>query len=340
MEIGFFFCLNLVFVALLSADKGVLVYFLKNSAYNIDMEEIKQGQLNAQDSAKKQKKTWLGVFYIVISAFCFSLMSVCVRKAGDLPTFQKAFFRNSVAAVAGFILVAKSGSFKMQKGSFVPLILRSIVGLVGIIGNFYAIDRMNISDASILNKLAPFFSVIFSIWILREKASVWDLVFVGIAFSGALFVVKPSFDVSEFFPALIGVLGGLGAGMAYTFVRRLSNHGERGPYIVFFFSVFSCIAILPFVIVQWQPMETWQVVWLLLAGCAASGAQFSVTAAYAHAPAKEISVYDYSQVLFTAVWGVAFFGEFPDYLSVIGYVIIIGAALSKYLVGRRKVLKK
>ena len=224
----------------------------------------------------------------------------------------------------------------MQKGSFVPLLLRSIVGTVGIIGNFYAIDRMNISDASILNKLAPFFSVIFSIWILKEKASVFDLLFVGVAFCGALFVVKPSFDVSEFFPALIGVIGGLGAGMAYTFVRYLSNHGERGPFIVFFFSVFSCLAILPIVIIQFQPMTWEQVMWLLLAGCAASGAQFSVTAAYAHAPAKEISVYDYSQVLFSAAWGLLFFAEFPDYLSVIGYVIIIGAALAKYFVGRRK----
>lgn len=295
---------------------------------------------NIEKSAEKEKKPWLGIMYIVISAFCFSLMSVFVRKAGDLPTFQKALFRNAVAAVAGFVMVAKSGSFKMQKGSFLPLILRSIVGTVGIVGNFYAIDRMNISDASILNKLAPFFSVIFSIWILKEKASVWDLLFVGVAFCGALFVVKPSFDVTEFLPALVGVLGGLGAGMAYTFVRHLSNHGERGPFIVFFFSVFSCLAILPIVIVQWQPMAVWQVGWLLLAGCAASGAQFSVTAAYAHAPAKEISVYDYSQVLFTAVWGVVFFAELPDYLSVIGYVIIISAALAKYFVGRKKGIKK
>ena len=168
--------------------------------------EVKKGEASGEN---KQKNTWLGVVFIVVSAFCFSLMSVCVRKAGDLPTFQKAFFRNSVAAVAGFIMVAKSGSFKMKKGSLVPLILRSIVGTVGIVGNFYAIDKMNISDASILNKLAPFFSVLFSIWILKEKASVWDLLFVGIAFGGALFVIKPSFEVSEFLPALIGVAGGL-----------------------------------------------------------------------------------------------------------------------------------
>ena len=103
-----------------------------------------------------------GVFFIVLSAFFYSLMSLFVRLAGDLPTFQKAFFRNFIATIVGFILLLKSGSFKMQKGSLPALIGRTIAGSLGVIGNFYAIDRMNISDASILNKLAPFFSVIFS----------------------------------------------------------------------------------------------------------------------------------------------------------------------------------
>ena len=291
---------------------------------------------NQQPTKEKAKKPWLGVVFIVLSAFCFSLMSVFVRQAGELPTFQKAFFRNSVAAVFAFAFLLKSKDFKMKKGSLPFLLIRSIVGTVGIIGNFYAIDRMNISDASILNKLAPFFSVLFSIWILKEKASPLDLLFVGVAFVGAIFVVKPSFEISETLPALVGVLGGLGAGMAYTFVRLLGNRGERGTYIVFFFSIFSSVAVLPMVIIQWQPMEWYQLGWLLLAGCAASGAQFSVTAAYSHAPAKNISVYDYSQVIFTAVWGLILFAELPDAWSIVGYVIIIGAAVLKYIVGRTK----
>ena len=45
------------------------------------------------------------------------------------------------------------------------------------------------------------------------------------------------------------------------------------------------------------------------------------------APAKEISVYDYTQVIFAAIWGFIIFGQRPDIFSVIGYVIIIGAAV-------------
>ena len=294
-----------------------------------------EAALSGQTANGRAKGKWQGVLYIVLSAFCFSLMSVFVRFAGDLPTFQKTFFRNLVAAIVAFVMLVKSRSFKLQKGSLPALLARSVAGTVGIVCNFYAIDHMNISDASILNKLAPFFSVIFSAILLKEKAKPADWILTAAAFGGALFVVKPSFDLSAAAPALLGVLGGLGAGLAYTFVHYLGGRGERTAMIVFFFSVFSCIAVLPATIVQFQPMTFAQVGFLLLAGCAASGAQFSVTAAYKCAPAKDISVYDYSQVLFAAVWGMLFLSEYPDVWSVVGYVVIIGAALVKYFVAGR-----
>ena len=310
---------------------------LKNEA---PMYAMNTKNASSGDEKNGKKKPWMGVVYIVLSAFCFSLMSVFVRFAGDLPAFQKSFFRNLVAATVGFLMLVKSRSFKMKKGSLPALLVRSIAGTVGIVCNFYAIDNMNISDASILNKLAPFFSIIFSALFLKEKVKWTDWLFVGIAFGGALFVVKPSFDFSFAAPALLGVLGGLGAGLAYTCVHYLGGKGERTAFIVFFFSTFSCLAVLPMVVIQYQPMTWGQVGWLLLAGCAASGAQFSVTAAYSCAPAKDISVYDYSQVIFAALWGVLFLGEFPDWLSVVGYVIIIGAAVVKYLLSRRGKNKK
>ena len=87
---------------------------------------------------------------------------------------------------------------------------------------------------------------------------------------------------------------------------------------------------------NYQPMTWEQLLFLVLAGCMAVCAQFSVTAAYTFAPAKSISVYDYTQVIFTAIWGAIFLSEFPDWVSIVGYVIIIGAAIAKYVVGRKE----
>ena len=135
----------------------------------------------------------------------------------------------------------------------------------------------------------------------------------------------------EFLPALIGLMGGVGAGAAYTAVRRLGQRGEKGPFIVFFFSTFSCVVTLPYLLLNYAPMTGMQIVTLLLAGLSAAGGQFAITAAYTHAPAKEISVYDYSQVIFAAIMGFFLFGQVPDYLSVIGYVLICSMAIYMFL---------
>ena len=130
--------------------------------------------------------------------------------------------------------------------------------------------------------------------------------------------------------ALIGVLGGLGAGTAYTFVRKLGKEGVPGPVIVLCFSVFSCLVSLPFLVTGFVPMTSGQLVFLLLAGISASGGQFCITKAYTKAPAKEISVFDYTQVIFAALLGLVFLGQIPDILSIIGYAVIIGSAVFKW----------
>lgn len=271
-----------------------------------------------------------GILYIIMAGLFFALMTFFVRMAGNLPTMQKAFFRNAVAAVAALFLLARSEEgFKIKKTSWRDLFLRSFFGTMGLICNFYAVDRLAIADANILNKLSPFFAIIMSYFILKEKANKTEWLCVVVAFIGALFVVKPSMDM-QFVNAMIGMLGGFGAGVAYTFVRKLGKAGERGPVIVMCFSVFSCIVTAPFLIIGAKPMSLYQIVMLLLAGAAATGGQLSITKAYTKAPAKEISVFDYSQVVFAAALGLVFLGQIPDLMSIIGYVIIIGSAVFKW----------
>lgn len=278
----------------------------------------------------EQKKK--GIICIIISAFCFSLMSLFIRLSGDIPVMQKCFFRNVVAMLIAFFALKRSGSpFRIGKGNLKYLLCRSIGGTLGLICNFYAIDHIPISDASMLNKLSPFFAILCSTFVLKEVANRLDWITVITAFIGMLFVVKPSFNV-EVIPAFLGALGGFGAGFAYTFVRKLGQRGENGMMIVLFFSAFSTLVTLPFFVFDFTPMSASQWLCLLMTGVSAAGGQVFITKAYAYAPAKEISVYDFSIVLFTALWGFLFLEQIPDVLSVIGYVIIIGSAVVKWYI--------
>jgi len=269
-----------------------------------------------------------GILYIVLSAFCFALMNMFVRLSGDLPSVQKSFFRNLVAFFFAFILIRREAiPMKCKAGNLKLLLLRSLFGTLGILCNFYAVDHLVLADASMLNKMSPFFVVIFSFFILKERVTVTQALLVAGAFAGSLFVIRPTFSNMDLLPSLIGLAGGLGAGAAYTFVRKLSLRGEKGPLIVCFFSAFSCLVTLPFLIFDFHPMGWTQVLMLLLAGLAAAGGQFGITAAYSHAPAREISVYDYSQIIFSALLGFCIFGQIPDILSWLGYLIICAMAV-------------
>lgn len=271
-----------------------------------------------------------GILFIIAAAFFFSLMTFFVRISGDIPTMQKCFFRNFVAAIVSAVMVYRSKEgFHVRADSWKYLIIRATAGGIGMIFNFYAIDHMNISDANMLNKLSPFFAIILSIFVLKEKVNIYEWLAVITAFIGALFVVKPSFDLACI-PAVIGLLGGLGAGIAYTFVRKLGMQGERGIIIVLFFSLYTCMLTLPFMLLDFHPMTIEQWISLLMAGVAATGGQLCITAAYTKAPAKEISVFDYSQVIFAALLGMLFLQQLPDLYSIIGYAIIIGAAVMKW----------
>ena len=282
----------------------------------------------------KSERT-LGILCILCAAFCFSLMSVFIRLAGDLPTMQKIFFRNLVAAVAAFLMLAREGNgYRIRRDCLGGHAARCITGFIGMIANFWAIDHIGIADANMLNTLSPFFAILMSMLVLREYPKRVDILSVVVAFIGAVFVVRPGAGLASL-PALVGVLGGLGAGTAYTFVRQMTQKGERGTEIVMVFSLFTCVMSVPFFLISYQPMTAMQWVYLLLAGCAAAGGQLSITAAYRHAPAKEISVFDYSQIVYAALWGFFLFDEIPDAMSIIGYVIIIGAAVFRCLYNLR-----
>lgn len=286
------------------------------------------------------KKKHMGIVYIIISAFFFALMAMFVRLAGDLPSVQKSFFRNLVSLVFAFGILKKEGVwFSGKRENIKCLFMRAAAGTVGILCNFYAVDHLVLADASMLNKMSPFFAIVFSFFILKEKINVPQMMIVAGAFLGSLLIIKPTPAIFQSPEALIGLLGGMGAGLAYTYVRALGERGEKGPFVVFVFSAFSCLVTLPFLLFQYHPMSGMQLVYLLLAGLSAAGGQFAVTAAYFRAPAREISVYDYSQIMFSAGLGFIVFGQIPDILSWIGYAVICSMAVLMFLYNNRIIWK-
>jgi drug/metabolite transporter (DMT)-like permease len=272
------------------------------------------------------------ILLMLSSAFCFALMNVFVRLSGDLPSPQKAFFRNIVAIpFAAAVIFSEKERPNITMRNIPGLILRSTLGTVGILCNFYAVDHMLLADASILNRLSPFVTVLLSWIFMRERLDRVQGISIIIAFCGALCIIRPGFGSLTSFPALIATIGGICAGAAYTTVRWLTQHGVNKAFIVFFFSVFSCAALLPHLLLNYQSMTFVQFIILMLAGLAGAGGQFSITYAYSKAPSREISVFDYTIVIFAGILGYFIFDQMPDAMSFLGYFIICGVSAQQPL---------
>ena len=278
-----------------------------------------------------------GIFYILLSAFGFSVMSLSVNLAGDLPVFEKAMFRNAFAMVFSFALFLRSGEhLNLEKENLKLLIIRSALGTVGIYANFYAIDHLMLSDASMLNKLSPFFTLLLSALILNEKTSWKQYLLIIMAFAGTLFIIKPSLEFSDDMAAsIVGVIGGFSAGAAYTAVRALGKRGVPSSEIIFVFSAFSTVIGIPLVAIDHAPMSFRQVIIMIVASLGATLGQVGITAAYKEAPSKQISIFDYFNVVFSALWGFLFLGQIPDVYSFIGYLVIFISAYMMFLYNRK-----
>ena len=251
---------------------------------------------------------------------------LCDDYGGEITCFQKSFFRNVLAFVIALVVFCRDKRRGLSDGelqttmvpsgkAWVLLVLRAVFGTVGIFANFYALSKIPIGEGMTLNKTAPFFTVLFSWILLGERVSWRQFGHLLLAFIGAALVMKPGFRGGGTFAAAMDVC-----------VHQLGRMKVNAALIVLFFSAFSCLASLPLTAVDFRPMTFAQVLILVGAGAGAALGQFGVTAAYRYAEPRSIAVYDYTNVVFTALFGFMFFSQVPDALSVVGFAVILLAA--------------
>lgn len=267
-----------------------------------------------------------GIALIVTSAFFYALMSVFVSKAGDLPFFEKVLFRNLVStAVAAWMLIKKHVPLRVSRDCVTPLILRAVFGTISVFCNYYAIDHLLLANSNSLSKLSPFFAILLSAIFLKEKVSRQQLLCIGIAFVGSLFLLLPALGTVGF-STLVGLMGGFAAGAVHVCLRSMKSRGTESAVIVLVFSVASTLIALVPTLIYYEPINFYQLSCLLMAGATCAVAQFSLTGAYRYAAPKDISIYESTQIIFSALLGLILFGQIPSLTNLIAYVLILIAS--------------
>lgn len=274
--------------------------------------------------------------FLLSASFFFSLMGAFIVLSGNLPVFEKSLFRNLLAVIFTFILLLKQKpKLHLSLKAWSILLLRSFFGSIAMFANFYALDNLLLADATMIGRLSPFFIILFSYLFLKEKITKFHLIFILIAFIGSTFIIKPQLDFTYLFPYLVAIIGAIAAGVALTMIRRAGQLGIDGSFVIFFFSAFSTIINIPLAHHYYIPISLTQFFFLLCTGLCAFAAQYSLTKAYFNAPARDISILDYSQLIFAGLFGYVLFSQIPDHHSLIGYAITILAGIGLFLYNKK-----
>jgi drug/metabolite transporter (DMT)-like permease len=281
-----------------------------------------------------------GILYMLGSTFIFSFIALFAALASkDISSVEVAFFRSLLTAVIVIASFAKK-PIKQKGGRFGILIARGAAGAFGLLAFFYTIANMPLGEAITYGKTSPIFTALFAYIFLKEKFSAmgWSALFLG--FLGILFITEP-FGTGIDKYDIVGVLGGISAGIAYTSVRELREYYDT-RVIVLSFALISTLstALLmllgEFIHIPWldfavakfsmPSLTTWG--YLIIIGILATLSQMLLTKAYASSKAGIVATTSYFGIVFSTILGMLFLGdELPSVLVTLGILCIVASGI-------------
>ncbi len=269
------------------------------------------------------------------ASLLLSLVPVFVKVIphdSGIPLEEKILARAFVSLVITWIIIRKRGvSFRPVRPWLI--LLRCAIGTCGMVLYFSAVQDLDLAGAVTLNRLSPFFVLLFAFLFLREKLYRLQILAMALAFAGAAFVLQPG-RLPLTTPGVLALLSAVAAGGAYTTLRALARY-DSPLRIVFWFSAFMTVLFLPGTIAKGSVPGLWDAMTLLGIGVAGAGGQLLMTAAYRHAPGGEVAIYGYMSVVYAAVWQPIFFGVEPGFAVIAGgLLVLLGGALN-YVTGKR-----
>lgn len=271
-----------------------------------------------------------GARYMIASAFFFSAMSLQVKLVGErLPSQEIVLARGIVSLVLSYALLRRAGVSPWGSHRAL-LLLRGSFGFIGLSCFYYAVTRIPLADATVIQYTSPIWTALLAALVLSEPLSLVVIAAALASFGGVALVARPSvlFGEAGLDPAVaaVALTGALFSAAAYVVVRALREK-EDALVIVFYFPLVAVPASLPAVWSDFAMPERWD--WLLLLGIGVTTqiAQVFLTRGLALEPAGKAMAITYLQIPFAALWGALVFAHIPSPLTFAGALVIVGASL-------------
>ncbi len=277
----------------------------------------------------------LAIKYMLIASFLFSFTGGFAKLLSQyMSSLEVVFFRN----VSGVLIIGYS-IYKLplnqQGGKPFLLFLRGLIGFLALLMYFYDIAHISLAEALTFSKTAPIFTAIFAYIFINEKLSLrgWGGVFIG--FIGILFITKfTGTNLSK--TDWLGILSGVGAGLAYTSIRELKHYydtraivlsfmlvGTIGPIILMILGEFITTSTFDFMIAKFIMPTGIAWFYILGLGVTATLSQLYMTKAYMNAKGGIVGTISYTNIIFSIIVGMMLGDSFPDILVIFGIMLIV-----------------
>lgn len=245
---------------------------------------------------------------------------------GNYSPFQVMFF----AVLFGFPLVAVMLMSESEAGTLRPanmrwMLIRSALGVTVGLGAFTAFALLPLTQVYAIIFAQPLIITALSVPILGEKVGArrWAAIAVGLI--GVLVVLRPgSADLGlGHLAALIASLGGA----CVAVILRKHGGSERSAVLILYPMIANFVLAGGALAFVYRPMPLPDLGLAAALALCAFLASLSMIRAYRAAPAALVAPMQYSQIVWAAIYGAAFFAEYPDIWTAVGSAIIIGSGL-------------
>ena len=255
------------------------------------------------------------------AVFLFTVMDAIAKQlTKEVGLIQTIWVRYTGQALLVFLIVlprlrevAKSQYPKLQ-------LLRSVVLMAATCLFFLSISKIGLAEATAIMDINPVLITLGAFLFLGEKIGPRRILGIIASMIGALIIIRPGTDVFTVYAVLPLV-----AAVCYTTYNLTTRFvGNReSPWTSLLYSamfgavVFSCM--VPFF---WQPVSLFSAGLMVLLSLCGTFSQLFLIRALAIGEASLLAPFAYVGLIYATIWGLVFFGEFPDEWSIIGAIII------------------
>jgi drug/metabolite transporter (DMT)-like permease len=261
---------------------------------------------------------------MLLSGFFFSLMNICVKLVPGIPSVEIVLFRSLVSLVISFAIL-KYSNINIWGKNKKFLVLRGLFGAGSLILYFELLHRIPFASAVTMFFLAPIFTNIIGIFIVKEKVHPLQWIFYLVSFAGIL-LVKGFDSRISLIDLVIGIGTSAFSGFALNFVRKLGKD-EHPVVIIFYFPLMTIPLTGAFSLITWTVPGPMEFAILILIGVLTQVAQFYLTKAYQSERISRIANLQYLNIIYALSFGFVLFGETYNYLTLAGIFLAVSGVL-------------